>query len=159
MTALLAACGQPPHTLSTSGSPGTTSGPAGDKIVHFNGVAFEVPADWPVYDLVGDPHRCARFDRHAVYLGPQGASASCPSRLVGRTDAVQIEALDANEEQQLLPTASTEVANGLQMFVQPAAETTRSITAEYPQLRVVMTVTFLNEAGRAEQILHSVRRG
>ena len=50
MTVLAAACGQPPHTLSTSaGSPGTTSGPAGEKTVHYSGLAFVCLATWFVY--------------------------------------------------------------------------------------------------------------
>jgi hypothetical protein len=160
LMALVAACGQPPHTLSTSaGGPGTTSGPAGEQTIHFDGIAFDVPAAWPVFNLVADPHRCARFDQHAVYLGQQGSLASCPARALGRTEAVQVEPVDETKQQQLLPTASTDVANGLQMLVQPSPETTRSLTAQFPQPGVVMTVTFLQDQAQAEQILHSVRRG
>jgi hypothetical protein len=160
MMVLVAACGQPPRALSTSaGGPGTTSGPSGKETVHFNGIAFDVPAAWPVFNLVTDSQRCARFDRHAVYLGQQGPSASCPARALGRTEAVQVQPVDLREQQQLLPTASTDAANGLQMLVQPAPETTRSVTAELPQLGLVMTVTFLQDQTLAEQILHSVRRG
>jgi hypothetical protein len=160
ITVLVAACGQPPRTLSTSvGGPGTTSGPAGEKTVHFSGLAFDVPADWPVFNLDTDPHRCARFDEHAVYLGEQGPSASCPARALGRTEAVQVETLDQSKQQQLLPAASTDVANGLQILLQPAPETTRSLTAEFPQVGLVMTATFLQDQTQAERILHSVRRG
>ena len=159
MTVVAAACGQAPHTLSTSaGSPGTTSGPAGEQTVHYSGLAFDVHADWPVFNLQADPHRCARFDRHAVYLGEQGPSASCPARALGRTEAVQIEPIDLTKQQQLLPAGSSDVANGLQMLLQPDPETSRSLIAEFPQAGVVMTVSFQDQA-QAERILHSVRRG
>ncbi|MGW8505113.1 DUF1906 domain-containing protein [Streptomyces sp. CLCI03] len=66
--------------------------PASDsKAVTFQGHRFEVPADWEVVDLAADPTACVRFDRHAVYLGTPGTQQNCPSRLVGRTEALLVE--------------------------------------------------------------------
>src|SRR4029077_13467793 len=63
----------------------------GLRTVVYHGVAFEVPGDWPVYDLGADPSTCVRFDVHAVYLGQPGADMNCPAGLVGRADAVLVE--------------------------------------------------------------------
>jgi hypothetical protein len=61
------------------------------KDVVFAGLRVPVPADWPVYDLEREPTRCVRYDQHAVYLGTAGPDADCPTRLVGRTETIQIE--------------------------------------------------------------------
>ena len=61
---------------------------SGLRTVTYQGVSFDVPADWPVYDLAADPSTCVRFDVHAVYLGHPGADMVCPSGIVGRADAV-----------------------------------------------------------------------
>lgn len=61
------------------------------KDVVFAGLRIPVPADWPVYDLDREPTRCVRYDQHAVYLGTSGPDADCPTRLVGRTETIQIE--------------------------------------------------------------------
>ena len=63
----------------------------GMQTVEYLGVAFDVPADWPVHDLATDPTTCVRFDVHAVYLGTPGADMNCPAGLVGRTDALLVE--------------------------------------------------------------------
>ena len=52
----------------------------GLRTVTYHGVQFDVPADWPVYDLAADPTTCVRFDVHAVYLGHPGADMNCPAR-------------------------------------------------------------------------------
>ncbi|MFJ8018638.1 DUF1906 domain-containing protein, partial [Streptomyces sp. NPDC096339] len=64
----------------------------GSKTVAFQGHTFKVPDSWEVVDLSADPTKCVRFDRHAVYLGTPGKQQNCPTRLVGRTDALVLEA-------------------------------------------------------------------
>jgi hypothetical protein len=87
-------------TLGVSGpvvalaTPGTSGRSAG-RAVSYLGFRMTVPASWPVIDLSADPGRCVRFDVHAVYLGHPGADQRCPARLVGRTEAVLVEPLDA----------------------------------------------------------------
>ncbi len=63
----------------------------GDRLLAYGAAQFRVPAAWPVYDLNRDPTRCVRLDTHAVYLGSANPAARCPSRLLGRTEAVQVE--------------------------------------------------------------------
>ena len=60
------------------------------KLVRYHDIVLRVPASWPVYRLAGEPHRCIRFDRHAVYLGTPGASQRCLSRAAGRTEALVV---------------------------------------------------------------------
>jgi hypothetical protein len=64
------------------------------KRVTYKGYRIEVPDSWRVVDLARDPSACVRFDVHAVYLGHPGSQASCPSRVVGRTDALLLEPID-----------------------------------------------------------------
>jgi len=49
-----------------SGSAAGSTGAVATKIVRYQGLEFQVTADWPVYDLAADPTRCVRFDVHAV---------------------------------------------------------------------------------------------
>ena len=61
------------------------------KPVSYRGYTFKVPAGWPVINLAAHPGACVRFDRHAVYLGTPGANETCPSWLVGSTEALVIQ--------------------------------------------------------------------
>ena len=63
----------------------------GHKVVHYHGLAFRVPAQWPVIDLSAHPSTCVRFNRHAVYLGSPSAEQRCPAHQIGRTDAILVE--------------------------------------------------------------------
>lgn len=71
---------------------GKEAATAGTKVVSYDGYTIRVPSSWPVYRLVDDPHRCVRYDVHAVYLGTPGTDQDCPPRLVGRTQTVSITA-------------------------------------------------------------------
>ncbi|MGW6159749.1 glycoside hydrolase domain-containing protein, partial [Streptomyces sp. NPDC055144] len=77
--------------------------PAAAKDVSFRGYHVRVPGSWPVVDLTANPDTCVRFDRHAVYVGhPSDAGqATCPSGIVGRTEALVIEPLDAKSRQKM----------------------------------------------------------
>ena len=103
--ALLAAFGCGSGTSDTSVGSGTAGGGQGARVnvadgavdaaglrtVTYQGVAFQVPGDWPVYDLAADPTTCVRFDVHAVYLGQPSADMQCPAGLIGRAEAVLVE--------------------------------------------------------------------
>jgi hypothetical protein len=64
--------------------------------VRYHGYRLVVPAAWPVYDLATDPTVCARFDRHAVYLGQPSSRQRCPAHAVGRTEAILVSPLAAH---------------------------------------------------------------
>lgn len=76
-------------TLAATGLPAAPATAVEDtKEVTFRGVTVAVPDDWPVHRLAGRPG-CVRFDRTAVYVGDPSRS-TCPSTLVGRTQAVHL---------------------------------------------------------------------
>ena len=122
------------------------------------GVRISVPAGWPIYDLASDPLRCVRADRHAVYLGNAGTSPSCPSVVVGRTETVQIEPLDARTRvgASFATTAST--VNGVPVRLDPTAETTHAVVAVLPDDHLVVTITYESDRGVADQIFGSLAR-
>jgi hypothetical protein len=137
---------------------GSTAAEPRTQFVTAFGVRLTVPADWPVYDLATDAGRCVRTDRHAVYLGHAGPSQECPTQVVGRVGTVQIEPLDALAPPGVgLATASSEV-NGVAARRDPAADTTHAVVAVLPTDRVVVTVTFETDGGRADQILQTLER-
>src|SRR5947207_1488688 len=67
----------------------------GTKVVRYHGYRLSVPASWPVYGLSAHPKVCARFNRHAVYLGSPGSEQRCPAHAVGRTEAILLAPLKA----------------------------------------------------------------
>ena len=59
--------------------------------VTYDGVALEVPASWPVFNLATHPAICPSLSRHAVYLGTPGPDPACPAQvLAGKTESVQL---------------------------------------------------------------------
>lgn len=63
------------------------------RTVQYLGYRIDVPASWPVFRLGKGSTICARFNRHAVYLGAPSLTAKCPANPVGRTEAILIEPL------------------------------------------------------------------
>jgi Domain of unknown function (DUF1906) len=61
------------------------------KQVSYLGYRFAVPRSWPVINLADHKLTCVRFDQHAVYLGSPGRNQSCPSWLIGTTEAMLIQ--------------------------------------------------------------------
>ncbi len=131
----------------------------GFQVVEYGDLRFEVPDDWPVYDLVQEPTRCVRFDQHAVYLGHAGADQDCPAQLVGRTDALQIEPLDAISEPTAARATAQETLNGLPVRRNPASAVTRSLIVAFDGAGVVVTVTFADDDAIAQQILGTFAPG
>lgn len=74
---------------------GAAAGRAGWRQVSYRGYTFQIPRSWPVVDLAAHPAACVRFDRHAVYLGQPGVHQSCPSKLVGATEALLVQPASA----------------------------------------------------------------
>jgi hypothetical protein len=134
----------------------------GLRTVTYRNVQFDVPSDWPVYDLSLAPNMCVRFDVHAVYLGRPGADMSCPSGLVGRSDAVLVEPVDGGERTDASGktaaggevTAST--TSGLEVQVAPTAAS-GEVAASIPSAGVDVTLTYDDNDATAQRILHSFR--
>jgi Rv2525c-like, glycoside hydrolase-like domain len=132
VAAYAAAGGHVPHRAAGAGA----AAGASLKRVLYRGYAFEVPRSWPVIDLAGRKRTCVRFDRHAVYLGRPPRNQSCPSMLVGRTEALLIQPGPRS-------SAWSSVEN-------PTAD---QITATAPLIKV--TATFDSRAKQVDQILAS----
>jgi hypothetical protein len=142
-------------TTTTLSTPPTTSGPNTAQRVTFGGVQFGVPAGWPVYTLANDPTRCVRQDVHAVYLGQQGPSPQCPARIVGHTETVHVEPLNAKSQPQAARATQAQVVNGLNVRVDPSEQIAGSVTAVFPDQQLVVTITFVNSSALADEIFHS----
>jgi hypothetical protein len=136
-------------------TPPTTSGPDTAQKVTFGGVQFGVPVGWPVYLLANDPTRCVRQDIQAVYLGQEGPSPSCPSRLVGHTETVHVEPLNSKSQPQAARATQATVLNGLNVRVDPAEQIAGAVTAVFPDQQLVVTITFAKSSALADEIFHS----
>jgi hypothetical protein len=142
-------------TTTTAATPPTTSGPNTAQKVTFGGIQFGVPVGWPVYTLASDPTRCVRQDVHAVYLGQEGPSPSCPARLVGHTETVHVEPLNAKSQPQAARATQAEVSNGLNVRVDPADQIGGAVIAVFPDQQLVVTITFARSSAVADEILRS----
>jgi hypothetical protein len=149
-----------PSVPTTPATPDDTSATRilpGFRTVEYGGLQFAVPDDWPVYDLAQELTRCARFDQHAVYLGHAGPDQDCPAQLIGRTDAIQIEPLDATSEATAArATEPSTTLNGLPIRIDPNHATTRSLIAVFESAGVVATLTFADDDTLVQQILAMV---
>jgi hypothetical protein len=146
----------PPASSAPSSTAPSTLG--GFKAVEFSGLRFQVPDDWPVYDLAKDPKRCARFDQHAVYLGHAGANQNCPAQLVGTTEAVHVEPIDAVSQNTVSTATAPGTINGLSVHLDPNSAITRSLVAAFDDLGLVATVTFRQSDALAQQVLGTFER-
>jgi hypothetical protein len=146
-----------PPATSTPGSTAQSTMP-GFKAVEYSGLRFQVPQDWPVYDLAREPTRCVRFDQHAVYLGHAGANQDCPAQLVGRTEAVQVEPIDATSQTTVSAATAPGEINGLSVHRDPNGATSHNEVAVFDAAGVVATVTFRNDSALAQKILGTFER-
>ncbi len=128
--------GWPGQALAAPGSAASGRAAAAMKLVSYRGYHFEVPRSWPVIRNAKHPGMCVRFDVHAVYLGTPGANQSCPSWLVGTTEAILIEPAAASSRRR---SAENPVAN--------------QVIATAPRIRV--TATFDTNPTVIYQILAS----
>jgi hypothetical protein len=142
-------------TSTTVPTPPTTSGPNTAQKVTFGGVQFGVPVGWPVYTLASDPTRCVRQDVHAVYLGQEGPNPSCPSRLVGHTETVHVEPLNAQSQPEAARATQAQVLNGLNVRIDPSEQIAGAVTAVFPDQQLVVTITFVKSSALADEIFHS----
>jgi hypothetical protein len=111
------------------------SAEAAVRLVSYRGYSFEVPRSWPVIDVAGS-QTCVRFDMHAIYLGSPASDQTCPSSLVGTTQAVLIQ-----------PGPASPVGSSVE---DPVA---RLITVTAPRIQV--TATFDTDPGQVDRILAS----
>ncbi len=79
---------------SGTGHSGTGHSSTGRQVT-YRGYHFQVPTGWPATAV--HPASCVRFDRHVFYLGGPGTKQSCPSGLVGTTEAVLVQPSGAHQ--------------------------------------------------------------
>jgi hypothetical protein len=143
-----------PSAAAATPAPAQTN-PSGNQAVRYRGLTFSVPADWPVYDLASDPTRCVRFDVHAVYLGTPGADQNCPAHLVGKTESVLVEPIDAQSADRAARATEARSINGLDVSVDPSAETGHDVVAAFTRAGVLATLAYAGDASTAQAILDS----
>ena len=144
------------------GDVSSTVNAAGLRTVTYQGVQFDVPADWPVHDLAAEPTTCVRFDVHAVYLGHPGADMDCPAGIVGRADAVLVEPTAGSDRGgadtgAAAADVSALTAGGLEVQVASDGAAVSEVAADVPSAGVSVTLTYLDSDATAQQILQSFR--
>jgi hypothetical protein len=131
------------------------NGTVGTQTVKYQGVSFDVPADWKVFDLAQDPTTCVRFDVHAVYLGTPGPDMNCPAQVIGHTDAMVVQSADLAVQSTSSAAVTTQDVNGLAVAVADNTATTGEIDAAANGVALTFVV---GDGGRtAQTILQSVR--
>jgi hypothetical protein len=148
-------------TLFAGGMP-AAAGPYGAgtgaslRRVPYRGYAFEIPRDWPVINLAAHPGTCVRFDRHALYLGRPSAVQSCPSGLVGTTEAILAEPAAAGSAgtgsagTRSAGTGSAGTRRGAHQAIQPAGSTEDPVAHRIVVSAPRITVTATYAADRAK---------
>ena len=152
----------PSTTTTTAPSTTTTAAvpaPAGMAYVSYRGLRLTVPADWPVHDIAQDPTTCVRTDAHAVYLGEQGPKPDCAAQAVGRTETLQLEPLGPSTQSDSDRASQPTTINGLAARADPAPDANGALTVVFPDLQVVVIITYRADPGLASQILESATPG
>ncbi|MCU1452096.1 MAG: hypothetical protein JWN46_242 [Acidimicrobiales bacterium] len=141
--------------LALSSSPAvqasTSPPPSADTTVAFRGWTTRVPAAWPVVDLGADPSRCVRFDLHAAYLGSPGAHQACPTRQVGRTDALLVEPIELASDAPAVDRTSSSAA--VTDPFDAAVLAKHELRVAIPKAGVVVTVTWADDPSVAQRVL------
>jgi hypothetical protein len=149
------------HAAASSSESSSAVGANGLRTVTYRDVQFDVPGDWPVYDLAADPSTCVRFDVHAVYLGHPGADMNCPAGLVGRADAVLVEPTEGQRHRGSQGGDAGDVAaataSGLEAQVATDNATASEVAADLPSAGMSVTLTYNESDATAQQILQSFR--
>jgi len=159
---LAAGCGGNTDTTVRSGRDAVSAAAdgadaTGVRTVTYQGVAFDVPASWPVYDLAADPSTCVRFDVNAVYLGHPGPNMVCPAEVVGRADAVLVEPSEGAAGGSATAEVSVQSVNGLEAQVLDAGPTSGEVAALFPATGVRATLSYRDSDAAVRQILGSFR--
>jgi len=145
---------------STQGAQSTQSTAMGSdsdtKEVSYHGYALRVPADWPVIDLSQASQTCVRFDRHAVYLGHPSSEQSCPAYVIGRTEAVVVEPLDATSGGRI-DSHTVQVSGSRATPASAPSGVAGEITEAIAGAGVLVTASYGADAQLAQQILTGAR--
>ncbi|MGN6473274.1 MAG: hypothetical protein ACTHK4_06460, partial [Mycobacteriales bacterium] len=149
-TGLLTAGGLAPALAqTTTSSPG--GGAAATRTVTAGPATFAVPSSW----AVDDPAHCIRLDKHAIYVGHQDPTATCPASAVGRTEALHVEPLDAA----VSPAADVPTMTAAALAAAPA-RARDAVSGQYEavvsDLKILVTGSYADNPGVIEQVLSSI---
>jgi Tol biopolymer transport system component len=147
----------PTGASATAPSVARPTPPVGWTAVTFGNAQLFVPNSWPVFDTSADPAVCVRVDRHAVYLGGGGLLQHCPAHLVGRTESVQIQALDARATSSLVFGPTTSIS-GQRTRTAVMGSDPADLTVAFPDLGVLVRATYGRSRRIAEAIIGSVTK-
>jgi hypothetical protein len=150
------------HEKQVAAAAPTNQAATGLQTVTYQGVQFDVPADWPVHDLAADPTTCVRFDVNAVYLGEPSADMACPAGIVGRADAVLVEPSGVGGGAGVGAASNGDVvtgatASGLEVQVANDGPAASEVAADVPSAGLSVTLTYRDSDATAHQILQSYR--
>ena len=90
-----------------------------------------------------------------MYLGQEGPNPSCPSRLVGHTETVHVEPLNAESQPEAARATQAQVLNGLNVRIDPSEQIAGAVTAVFPDQQLVVTITFVKSSALADEIFRS----
>ena len=136
-------------------SASAASSSAAYQTINYHGYEIQVPASWPVYDLVADPSRCVLFNQHAVYLGTPGANQKCPTRAYGRTEAVLVQ-----PEPSSVPAGETQLGSNTAAFAGSLSAdeaTVHTVRFTAPGPGVQVTATYGSDEAGIRTILAGAR--
>jgi hypothetical protein len=132
-------------------APAVALAAAPTKIVRYHGYRLEVPAAWPVYDLVTDPTVCVRFNRHAVYVGRPSSRQACPAHAVGRTEAILVTPLTAHGARAGTSSAGPALPPVRDRDAQPPNGSSTQLAV--PSVGVLVTATWGSHPAAVKQAL------
>jgi hypothetical protein len=132
---------------------------AGQQVVEYGGIQFEVPAGWPIHDLGAAPATCVRFDVSAVYLGTPSAAMECPAQMIGRADAVLVEAgpLPTSAARDGLEVSATTDVNGVGVQIDTSRAVEHELVVSVPGSGLTFTLSFGETDAVAQQIISTIR--
>jgi hypothetical protein len=154
--ALIAAIAAFVALVPAAGAAGSGGVPAGWRSVSYGGASLAVPSAWAVHDLASEPGQCARADMQALYLGHQATAAACPAHLLGRTDAVHLEPLDAAVQPFDVQAAVARTLNGIPIRVNPDPAASRTLIAAIDGAGLLLRITYGVDATLPDRVLSTL---
>jgi hypothetical protein len=143
--------------MAPAGVAADAAAPAGWRSVAYGPATVAVPATWAVRDLGADPGACARADVPALYLGHQGAAASCPAQALGRADTVHVEPLDAATQRFSVLATRPATVQGMPARVNPDPAVGRTLIAAIDDAGLLVRVTYAGDADLPARVLATLR--
>ena len=122
-----------------------------EVMIEYGGLRLPVPAGWQVHHLDREPGQCVRFDQNAIYLGLPVVEPLCPTRVVGRTEALHITPLAS-----AVPSGERRAGGRKQLAHVVVPETvTKESEVLLPEAGVKITTSYGNRRRLLEETLRA----